>query len=217
MHQYLSQITKAQEQERKRLARELHDEVVQRLILLSIEIENLSRKYRDSRQLVRSLKELRTKTITVMNEVRCISHELRPDILDRNGLVPSLELLAEELGHNANIKVHVETSNRNYTLSPDIELTLFRVTQEALNNVRRHSHATESIIQVRFSHRREIELRVSDNGCGFDVPEKLSDLASQDKLGIISMRERAILIGGTFHIESRLGQGTTVSVKVKAF
>ena len=217
MHSYLVQVTKAQEEERRRVARELHDETTQALISLCMDIETLSTSMSKNKLPVRflnKLEELRLKTMSIMHDVRRISPELRPDILDRNGLVPALELLADELNHNWNISTHVDKDGEEKQLPAEVELALFRITQEALNNVRKHANATNAIIDIHYSP-SEVQLTVSDNGRGFQVPQNISQLICQNKLGILGMQERVHLLGGTFSIESRLGEGTTVTVTAK--
>ena len=108
----------------------------------------------------------------------------------------------------------METVGNARRLSPGTELVLFRIAQEALSNVRRHSKATKAQIRLEFAARR-LKLEVDDNGQGFEVPQMLSRLATGKKLGIMGMQERARIIGGTFALRSEPGRGTTVSVEVE--
>ena len=111
------------------------------------------------------------------------------------------------------VNARIEAAGSEQRLSTDVELTLFRIAQEALHNVRRHSQATEAVVRLEFADKK-IALNVIDNGCGFEVPGVLGDLASSSKLGLIGMYERARLLGGTFSINSEAGRGTTVAIEV---
>jgi len=212
---YISEITKAHEEERRRLARELHDETVQSLIALSLDIEAINKaKALLPVKTVEQLKSLQNKTNLVVDEVRSLSHKLRPSTLDKLGLVPAIELLVDELVEKK-IKARFETIGRERRLPPDTEVALFRITQEALRNVLKHSQATASIVEVCFIP-RGVRLTIEDNGRGFDVTKEDNRLAGRGKLGLIGMKERAALIGGVFSIESQSGKGTTVTVEVKS-
>ncbi len=211
---YISQITRAQEEERKRISRDLHDETAQGLASLLLDIEAICRG-RDqlSDETMRYLEQLRAKARSIMDEVRRFSHQLRPGILDQIGLVPALEMLADELKEGGGIDACVQVIGAKRRLSPEAELVLFRIAQEALNNVRKHSQATEAAVRVEFGSEK-VRLEVSDNGKGFEAPRVLSDLASGGKLGLIGMHERARLLDASFSVESHLDKGTAVQIEV---
>ncbi|MBI2869206.1 MAG: PAS domain S-box protein [Chloroflexi bacterium] len=211
---YISQITRAQEEERKRVARELHDETIQSLVSLSLEIESVRRRAEREQVPVKDdLAGLLDKTHVIIREVRRFSHELRPDILDRLGLVPALEVLSEETFRDSAINTSLTTSETERRLLPEIELALFRITQEALRNARRHSRATEIQIKVEFAAAK-VRLVVTDNGKGFQLPEVQSRLLGERKMGLIGMQERALLVGGCFAIQSGVNSGTAISVEI---
>ncbi len=214
MQFYITEITKAQEEERKRIARELHDETAQSLATLSLDIEAITRaKDQVSEETIQRLQQLRAKIDSIMEGVRRFSRQLRPDVLDQLGLLPALESLIEEVNEEGKINARVEVIGSGQRLAPDVELVLFRIAQEALHNARRHSRAREAVVRVEFSHRK-VKLNVIDNGRGFELPEALGDFAGRGKLGLIGMHERVRLLNGSFLVKSQPGRGTTVSVEV---
>ena len=214
MQFYIAEITKAQEEERKRIARELHDETAQSLATMSLDIEAITRAEDQlSEETIQRLEQLRARIDSVIEGVRRFSHELRPGVLDQVGLMPALELLTEELNKEGKVKARIEVTGSEQRLSPEAELVLFRIAQEALHNVRRHSQATETVVRVEFTPKK-VKLNVTDNGSGFELPEVLGDFAGKGKLGLIGMHERARLLDGSFSVKSQVGKGTTVTVEV---
>lgn len=213
---YLQRVTMAQEEERKRIARELHDDTVQGLIVLSRELDELSTKASGlSGQERARLDRLWQQTNGIIAGVRRLSQDLRPAMLDRLGLLPSLEWLVSNLREYSAIAVEVVTEGDERRLDPEIELVLFRIVQEALNNVWRHSQATTAQIIVVFGD-RTIRIMVKDDGQGFHVPKGIGDLAKDGKLGLAGMQERVRLINGTVTVASESGTGTVVTVNVPA-
>ncbi|MFC1992178.1 PAS domain S-box protein, partial [Chloroflexota bacterium] len=214
MQFYISQTTRAREEERKRIARDLHDETLQSLASLCLEIEAIISGKELSQIDIQKLIELQDRVRSIMQGVRHFCHELRPDILDRLGLVSAIELLTNELNNKMKINVDIEVSGEEQRLSGEEELVLFRIAQEALNNVWRHSQATEVLIRLKFSS-SEVELIITDNGSGFKLPKVVSYLANEGKLGLIDMQERARLIRARFSVTSKIGTGTKVAIKIK--
>jgi PAS domain S-box-containing protein len=211
---YISEVTRAQEEERRRIARELHDETIQALACLYIDVENIISVERElSRTAVKRLQQLRGKIDSALEEVRRFSHELRPGLLDRFGLIPSLELLVREVKKDRTLACSLEVSGLARRLSSEAELALFRIAQEALHNVKKHSCATRAIIKLKLSAGR-VQLCIIDNGIGFRLPAHLSNLARGGKLGLIGMNERVRLLNGGLSFESEVGKGTTVVVDV---
>ncbi|MEE8174159.1 MAG: PAS domain-containing sensor histidine kinase, partial [Dehalococcoidia bacterium] len=211
---YISEITRAQEEERKRIARELHDETAQALATLLLDIEAITRaRERLSEETLQQLEQLRDKIEPIMEGVRRFSHELRPGVLDQLGLLPALEWLAEDMIASYEIDARVEVIGTPRRLSAEEELVLFRIAQEALSNVRKHSQATEAVVRVEFCDDK-IRMAITDNGQGFELPDMLSDFVAKGKLGILGMHERARLLDGSFSVQSEAGKGTTVSVEV---
>jgi len=214
---YLQQVTKAQEEERKRIALELHDDTAQELVALSRKLDSLTSSAAHlSPQDISYLEELRQHTDKILDGVRRFSQDLRPSILDDLGLVPALEWLTSDLTNHFGIAIGIGLFGSPYRLPPDTELVLFRIAQEALRNVWKHSEASRAWVTVEFDEAKTI-LTVKDNGKGFELPKRVGDLASTGKLGLAGMQERAQLIGGMLTLHSEPGKGTTVTVEVPIY
>jgi PAS domain S-box-containing protein len=210
---YLGQVTKAQEEERKRIARELHDETIQALVVLSRQLEDAAsgRGLPEDKRLL--LESLRQQTTSIMDGVRRMTQDLRPSTLDRLGLLPGLEWLANDMSRYSGIVTKVNVTGQGRRLPPDVELMLFRIAQEALRNVWRHSQATEAAVTAEFYDKRVV-VTIRDNGKGFRVPDTVGDLARDGKLGLTGMHERARLVGGSVTFHSEPGKGTTIVMEV---
>ena len=210
---YLQQATRAQEEERKRISHELHDDTIQALVALSRQLDALASDGKGLPQEVRlRLEELWKRTDSIAQGVRRLSQDLRPAAIDRLGLLPAVEWLASEVTKYSGIKTKVNMSGKEHRLPEEVAIALFRVTQEALRNVWRHSGATSAEINIEFSDKRT-KITVSDNGKGFKLPGKVGDLAKQGKLGLAGMQERAQLVGATLTVQSELDKGTTITVE----
>ena len=210
---YLQQVTMAQEEERKRIARELHDDTIQALIVLSRQLDDLACRASDLSQDDKLLLEgLWQQTNSIMEGLRRLSQDLRPATLDRLGLLPALEWLASDVGKLSGLNVQVETDGAERRLAPEVELVLFRIVQEALRNVWRHSQATSAQVSVEFQDGKTM-ITVKDNGKGFQLQSPMGDLTKSGKLGLAGMKERARLLGGSLKVESEPGKGTTVIVE----
>lgn len=205
---YLSSLAVgAQEEERRRLARELHDDTAQSLASLLIRLRVLERT-EDPDELRRRLHEFRALIARALDDVRRMAMDLRPTLLDDLGLAPAVEAHARDMAERWNIHVRFHSSGIDQRLPTEVELVAYRIVQEALTNVVKHAGATEADISV---ERRGPALRIAvqDNGRGFPVDETL---ASKDRgLGLFGMDERASLVGGTIEIASAPGLGTTVT------
>jgi PAS domain S-box-containing protein len=209
----LEQVTAAQEEEQRRLARELHDETGQSLTSLLVGLRTLAEA--PSLDAARDqVAELRRVTARTLDEVRRLARGLRPGVLDELGLVPAVEQLA--LDHAQMRSITVEVSAVGFgaeRLPPAVEAALYRIIQEALTNAAKHSGAgTANVVLQR--RREAVQAIVSDDGCGFDVEATLRTPAARAQLGLHGMRERAALLGGTVTIESIPGEGTTIYVRV---
>jgi two-component system sensor histidine kinase DegS len=211
---YARQILTAQEEERKRIARELHDDTVQALVALSLQHEALlSADYRTPEPVKQRLEELRQLTAEITRTVRRFSQDLRPSMLDDLGLLPTLEGLNAKLLEETAIEVELKVLGDDQRLSPATELVMFRIVQEALANVRKHSRATKVVTTVEIGD-AVVRVTVRDNGCGFRVPDRSGTLVEEGKLGLTGMFERAQLLGGTVTVRSRSGEGTTVVAEI---
>lgn len=217
LHYYLQQVTRAQEEERKRIARELHDETLQNLIAISRQLEKITSSdalWEESIEVVRDFKK---KIEVAVHEIRRFSHDLRPSVLDDLGLLPALELLADDLDKQG-IATRFKTVGEARRLVPEVEVMLFRIAQEAVSNIWRHSQASAAELVIEFSDAL-VRLNISDDGKGFRLPQRVVDMAGLGKLGLTGMYERAKLLGGNLMLTSKRGKGTTVTVEVplKAF
>ncbi|MFW6150236.1 MAG: PAS domain S-box protein [Chloroflexota bacterium] len=210
---YLRECLRAQEEERKRLACELHDDTAQMLLLLSHEVDRLSSRVGrcPMGELQDEVEKLYGLSKEVYDGVRRYAQALRPRILDDLGLVPALQWLVKDTAGRSGMKIKASLAETP-RLPPETQLVLFRIAQEALTNIQRHSGATEASVVLE-PHDDWVRLAVSDNGKGFDLPEQLTDFAGDGKLGLTGMAERAQLVGGKLGIVSHPGAGTLVSVE----
>lgn len=210
---YLQQATRAQEEERKRISHELHDDTIQALVVLSRQLDALAASGKGlSEETRQRLEELWQQTDSILQGVRRLSQDLRPAALDRLGLLPAVEWLAAEVTKYSGVATRVEVVGEEHRLPEEVAIVLFRITQEALRNVWRHSGATSAVITIEFSD-RGTKIVVRDNGKGFKLPDKVGDLAKHGKLGLAGMQERAQLVGGTLTAQSQPGKGTTITVE----
>lgn len=213
---YLGQITRVQEEERKRIARELHDETAQDLVTLSRQVDTLISK--DQHLLpcdIAILEDLRQQVDRTLDGVRRFSQDLRPSILDDLGLLPALEWLCSQVGERFGIVVEMKVSGQAHRLTPEVELALFRIAQEGLSNVGKHSEASKARVTIHFEENGAI-MTIEDDGKGFELPARTGDLARIGKLGLVGMQERARLVGGSLEIYSESGRGTALTVLVPA-
>lgn len=214
LYNYVQQVTRAQEEERKRISRELHDDTIQSLVVLSRRLDSLASRNNDLSDKTRlQLEELRQQTNNIMGEVRRLSQDLRPVTLDGLGLLSALRWLAADVEQHSGIATQVKVTGTENRLPEEIELVLFRITQEALRNVWRHSKATQADITIEYNE-KNTRIGIHDNGIGFDVQKKLTGTLTKDgKLGLTGMQERAKLIGGILSIQSEPGNGCTVTIE----
>lgn len=212
LHDYIGAITSAQEEERARLARELHDDTIQAVIALKQRVQLLQKsiKEQNGRQ---SLKELETLAEQTIENLRRLTRALRPIYLEDLGLVTALDMLAREISQGNPLTVEFQKTGNERRLSREEELSLYRIAQEALNNVVKHSRATCVDLSIRYSA-SEIALVIADNGSGFVSPASPTEFASNGHFGLLSIHERADLIGARLEIESALGQGTRIEIRL---
>ncbi len=204
MRAYVRQVTKAQEEERTRIARELHDETAQSLVLLRRGLDAASSGSEDG-----NLEEMRGLADSILEGVRRFSRDLRPSILDDLGLLPAIEWVAGEATRRGVVEASVEVVGESRRLSSEAELVLFRIAQEALRNAEKHAGECSAKVTVEFQD-QNVRLSVMDDGSGF--ASAASDVSRGGKLGLLGMRERAELLGADFRIESSAGKGTSVTV-----
>lgn len=203
----LARVVEAQELERKRLARELHDETGQALtsILLGLKPLEQSAASDDERAAVASLRQL---VVSTLQDVRRLAVELRPSALDDFGLGTAVERLAATFGEHTGLHVDLETQLGAERLPSEVETALYRIVQEALANIVKHADATR--VSILLTHKnRSVAAVIEDDGVGFDQTANRADV-----LGFVGMRERVGLVGGRLRIESAEGAGTTIAAEV---
>jgi PAS domain S-box-containing protein len=203
-------LINAEEEARKQLSRELHDDLCQKLAILAFDASGaLQLPDASPAEMKRILDDLQSRVVQLSQNVRQIAHQLHPSILDDLGLTAALRELCEEFSAREGIELIFEEANMPKNIPVETASCLYRITQEALHNISKHARAT----QIRVTIHREpegIRLCISDNGAGFD-PETNS---SRHSLGLVSMKERVRLVRGEFSIQSELGRGTAVTVSV---
>jgi len=200
-----------QDEERRRIARELHDDLGQRMALLAIELEQLEQGVsKRSSQLHPRIRDLLVKTQQISGDILRLSHESHPSILDHLGLVAAVQGFCDELcRHHIGLKIEFRHQGVPTRLHADIRLSLFRIIQEALHNVVKHSGSTSASIVLEKTDQK-IYLSVSDQGCGFET----RSVKPKEGLGLISIRERTHLVGGRMSIKSQPSQGTQIEITV---
>jgi two-component system, NarL family, sensor histidine kinase DevS len=201
----LRRVVSAQELERKRLARELHDETGQALTSILLGLKGVEDAH-DPADLAKATGELRELVVTTLQDVRRLAVELRPKALDDFGLVPAIERLVDTFREQTGIEVDLEPRLGDERLPPEVETTLYRITQEALTNVVKHAQARHVSI-VLTKREGSVAAVIEDDGHGFDG-------AGPNGLGLLGMRERVGLVDGRLEVESSPGAGTTLSIEV---
>lgn len=234
---YIGAITMGQEEERRRLARELHDDTLQSMIALNqrvqlaqldqdesvqgervqgerVQSERVQSERTQSEQAARNgLIEIQSLTEQTIQNLRRLTHNLRPIYLEDLGLAAALEMLVRETEQTSGIKVTFERSGSEIRLSPPVELALYRIGQETLSNVVRHAEATHAALQISYTPDTVI-LEISDDGKGFDVPESPAEFAPSGHFGLLGIHERTEMIGAKLNIQSETNRGTQVTVTV---
>jgi signal transduction histidine kinase len=212
LRDYIGAITSAQEDERLRLARELHDDTIQSVIALKQRVQLAQQSVKDQTSL-NTLSELEALSEQTIENLRRMTRALRPIYLEDLGLSTALEMLVRETSQNNALTIDFQKSGEEQRLSREVELALYRITQEALNNVVRHSQAKHADLHISFGE-QEIKLEVSDDGIGFNMPKSPTDFAPNGHFGLLGMRERAELIGARLEVESSPGKGTRLRVRL---
>jgi signal transduction histidine kinase len=212
LRRYAHAITRSQEEERRRIARDLHDETTQSLLAISRRIELQQTSEIDPERLARltALQQMVTETL---HGVRRIGSDLRPLALEDLGLVPALRALiqAARTGEGAIPDARFRVTGEPVALDSEQELALYRITQEALTNIRKHAHASGVRVELIFDP-VSVRLEIVDDGVGFELPSSLTEFAQLDSFGLIGVRERVWMLGGQLSVESTPGKGTRLSV-----
>jgi PAS domain S-box-containing protein len=203
-------LIEAQEEERSRIARELHDDICQRLALLSMELGQENVEFSESSGLVLArIREIRSHCIEIADDVQALSHKLHSSKLDYLGVEAAIRSFCRELAQQHNVVVDFTCENVPKPLPRDISLSLFRVTQEALHNAVKYSGGDRFTVNLlRIDH--NIQLEIKDAGAGFQLRQSQQN----GGLGLVSMKERIHLVKGTFTVESKVNHGTRILARV---
>jgi len=217
MRDYLGAMTRGQEAERSRLARELHDGPVQDLIALGQQAEMAQRllKRGQVEEAEALLEELRDAELAIVEELRRLVAALRLWYLEDLGFIPALELLVRQASEQTTARVQLEKVCTHQRLGAEVESAAYRIAQEALNNALQHARADNVTVRVRCEPDSLI-LAVVDDGVGFELPPRPDLLTRDGHFGLLGMRERATLLGGSFRIDTAPGEGTRVTVHLPA-
>lgn len=199
----------AQEDERSRIGRELHDHVSQRLGILAIKIDQLRMHPSSGAEFVRALDELREQTSEITDDIHSLSHRLHSSMLDHLGVVPAVQRLVKECSERYGIPIAFTHAPLPGPVASDVALCLFRIVEESLTNIARHSRAASATVDVA-SDRDGIRLTVADEGVGFDP----GLIDTREGLGLVSMRERLRLVKGNIRIHSAPSRGTRIDAWV---
>jgi PAS domain S-box-containing protein len=203
-------LIEAQEAERRRIGRDLHDDIGQRVALLAVELQLMQQDPPDSAvEVSRRMGELWKQTSAISTDVQVLSHELHSSRLEYLGMVPAMRSFCEEFSKQQKVEIEFENQDLGGSFPPDVSLCLFRVLQEALHNAMKHSGVRHFKVQLRGTS-DEIHLTVSDSGAGFD-PEAAR---KSPGLGLISMKERLHSVKGDLSIESQSKRGSTIHARV---
>ncbi|SJZ89573.1 sensor histidine kinase [Selenihalanaerobacter shriftii] len=209
----LNKVIMAQEEERKRIARELHDETSQALTSLNLALANLENT--DEQKKFNERIKMMKKTIAkVLDEINLLARQLRPSILDDLGLAAAVENYIKESSKywNEDVGLHIN-GLIDTTLAKEVEITVYRIIQEALTNALRYAEA-DNISVIINNREGNLLVIIEDDGCGFDLDEVMNSDRTQEHLGLLGMQERADLLGGELTIETGEGNGTTVYVNI---
>jgi signal transduction histidine kinase len=204
-----SRLIEAQEQERTRIARDLHDDTNQRLALLAVQLGGLKKDIPDSNgEVLSRIDQLQKHTSEIAADIQALSHELHSPKLEYLGIVAAMRGFCQEFGEKQKLDVDFKSHDLPSSVPSDVSLCLFRVMQEALHNAKKHSRASRFTVNL-WGIPGEIHLTVSDTGVGFDPEAAMKGQG----LGIVSMRERVRLVNGTISIASELMHGAEISVR----
>ena len=211
LREYQKQFDTRVEMDRKSFARELHDGIGQDLSFLRLSINNL-KDYLDENE--KSVYQDTVKSIDKMGEdLRAICNELRPRILEEEGLAPAISALISDNNKRNKLRGSINFIGEGFRLDAEVETNLFRVAQEAINNIVKHSKANEFLLQI-INNKNEILIIISDDGIGFNTNSDNNNSRSKKSFGLVTMRERIESIGGNIKFESEINNGTTILIKL---
>jgi two-component system sensor histidine kinase DegS len=211
----LARVLKIREYERQYLARKLHDNIIQSLLVIANRTHALERGDYGviTPKAKKQVGKLQTMILHVIDDVRQLSHGLRPSILDNVGLLPILQWQADRITNENNIKIDIQVEGSIYRLPSETEVIVYRIIKEALDNIYKHSEATEGIVKLDFTG-TDFNVMIKDNGCGFELPDDISKYVDIGKMGLNRMYEQAKILDSDIKIITKKNAGTTVSFKV---
>lgn len=215
LRRFAVSVQRAQEDERQRISRELHDDVCQRLAGMKLRAEVLEGEVLPAnKQVSKGLRDFTKELDQTIVEVRRLSSNLRPSVLDDFGLITALRLLCKDFEklHSIVTTFRAGESTRN-AFDPDVEIALYRIAQESFSNIAKHADASHLVLSLQ-QENNVVSLIVKDDGRGFNDEDVTRSRSDSHGLGLISMRERANLLGGAFHLDSTVGKGTTITVTI---
>jgi two-component system sensor histidine kinase DegS len=214
LRHYVQQITRTQEEERNRIARDLHDDTAQALYVLTRQVDNFLRSTtKITAETAAFLHGLGEHIRTALQGVRRFSQDLRPPMLDDLGLMATLRWLVGDMELRTHVATRLSINGTERRLTPHVELAIFRIVQEALRNVEKHASATEVDVNIEFTPAK-IDILVTDNGKGFQLAGEVGELPREGRLGLMGMEERAHLLGGRVSIKSQVNLGTRILIEV---
>ena len=214
LHSYIGDITAGIENERRSLARELHDDTIQTMIAINQRIQMILMNSPEMQK--GSLNELQTLVQQSMTNLRRMIRGLRPIYLEDLGLVTSLDMLAGEMGQTAAIPITFVANGQEHRLDPQIELSLYRMVQESLNNVIHHAKAKHAWVEMDFSE-KGLDIQIRDDGIGFVVPINPSEFPKNGHFGLLGLKERAELIHAELEINSTPDNGTIILIRLPGY
>ncbi len=209
---YIAKLVETQEAERRRIAQEIHDETLQTLMVIANKAESLALTAGEPEEVKGNL-WIKREVLQTMDDLRRLSMNLRPSILDNFGLVSGVRWLVNNSNSQNGCSMDVLVNGVVHKMSSLSEVTVFRVVQEAINNIQRHAQAKSATVALRFEQDR-LWLEVKDDGVGFHAPYRLGAYVSEGKLGVIGMEQRIASIGGELRIDSIPGRGTKIWASV---
>jgi two-component system sensor histidine kinase DegS len=209
---YIAKLVETQETERRRIAQELHDETLQDLMVIANKCDALALSGTDESQVKADL-WMKQELLRTIDNVRRLSMNLRPSILDNFGLVSGVQWLVNNSNSQECCRLQVSIGGTEQDMSSLSEVTVFRVVQEAINNIQRHARAKTGTINLKFEEDC-LSLEIRDDGVGFQPPDKPLAYVGESKLGIIGMEQRILSIGGQFRVDSHPGRGTKVQASI---
>lgn len=206
LQRHLRAITHSQDEERRRVSRELHDETIQNMLAIDRQLELFLSEGDQDEEAVR-IHRIHDMVQETIQGVRQIVRNLRPLMLEDLGLIPAIDsLLSLVHEEEPGLSTHLRISGDKVSLNPEMELAIYRIIQEALANCRKHAWASSVEVAINYQV-DEVQLMISDDGRGFDPPISVAEFADQGHFGLMGIHERVNALGGQFQIESRLNHG----------